>query len=77
MSELDLSGMLPLWMVEIYHSEPGATNPWFRAVNGVDESSARRAAINLFVGDMLNPITIYQIQISELVKPEGGENGSN
>ena len=74
MSELDASGLLPLWMVEIYHSEPGATNPWLRAVNGIDEKAARNVAIHLFTGDMLNVITIYRILIQELTKPEGGED---
>lgn len=70
---LDTSGMLPLWLFEIYHSEPGATNPWMRMVNGISEEAARNVAINLFVADMLNPITIYRILIYPIEEPEGGE----
>lgn len=66
MSELDLSGMSPLWMVEIYHRNPGATPVWMRAVNAVDESAAVRTAIHLFVADGLNEVLIDRIEHSEL-----------
>lgn len=74
--QIDTSGVLPLWMVEIYHSEPGpVTNPWLRTVNAINEKAAVRVAVNLFVADALNPITIYRILIQELLPvEEGGED---
>lgn len=74
--QIDTSGVLPLWMVEIYHSEPGpVTNPWFRVVNGIDEKAARNTAIHLFTADGLNVITIYRILMWELLPvEEGGED---
>lgn len=74
MSELDTSGLLPLWLFEIYHSEPGATNPWMRMVNAVDQHAALEVACNLFTADMLDVITIYRIMVYPVVKSEGGED---
>jgi len=73
---IDTSGVLPLWMVEIYHSEPGpVTNPWFRMVNAIDEKAALNTAVHLFTADSLNVVTIYRIVIQELLPiEEGGED---
>lgn len=72
MSELDLSGMSPLWMVEIYHRNPGATPVWYRAINAETEKAANATAIHLFKGDGLNEVLIDKIVTSELKGEEDG-----
>lgn len=74
--KLDLSGDVPVWGVEIYHSEKGATNPWTRVLNAPSEKEATDGALELFAKDSLNVITIYEMFVSELLKPEGGEKNA-
>lgn len=76
-----LSFDLPIWGATIYHSEPGATNPWTRSFNVIeigdekeDELQALKEALGLFGDDFGGHITIYQIQIYKLLKLEGGED---
>lgn len=73
---------LPLYSVEIYHTERGATNPWTRVFNFVetqgqseDESELAKveAATELFKSDGLDVITITAIVIGPLQTLEGGE----
>lgn len=80
MSELDFEE--PLWSATIYHSEPGATNPWNRAFNSqvtedqrADHKKALAKAVAMFVGDNLKEITIYRIEIAPLM--QFGEEGEH
>lgn len=78
----DINPEFPLWGVAIWHSEPGATNPWNRVFNSQvtsndyeDKKVALRKAVAYFQGDGLNPITIYSVEMAPLrLFEEGGEN---
>lgn len=66
MSAIDLSGMAPLFLIEIYHRNPGATPVWFRTLNAFTKTEATRAAILLFIGEGLDEILIDEINTVEL-----------
>ena len=71
MSAIDLSGMVSVFVVEIYHRNQGATPVWFRTVNALTEKEATRAAILLFIGEGLSELLIDEIETVEL---KGGPN---
>lgn len=74
MSEIDLSGMQPIFVIEIYHRNPKTDGVWFRVVNAENEKAAVRKAIALFVGNGLSELLIDMINPTELTLLGGGKD---